>query len=199
MTSYGMRDVEIETHLGRSIDSEFWYYMRQGRAYTAAPDMANGGTGDTTSVAFVLPSDAARSATFAELQVAVGTRSWIRLYDTFDSAPTGGTSLAIQNVLLDRANGTPDPGRLTATQDPTFTAASTHTQELLGGGQGASAIGAAMSMPVVTVEPGRTLVLEVEKLTSGPDEVSLVPRWFETDAVYSERNTDPDFEEVVRG
>jgi len=199
MGSYGVRDVEVEAHLSRTAESEFRYYARHGRAYTATSLLSNASSGDTSAVQFSNPADSGTTAVFTLLQLSAASRSYARLYDTFDSGPTGGDALQVQNVRLDAGNGAPDVGSVTATQNPTYTGASTHTAELLPGGQGGNAVGAEMTMPAVLLEPDRRIVIEVEKLASGPDEVSLVPRWYEVPQVFSETNVDPPFDDVIRG
>lgn len=199
MGSLGPRDIEVEAHLGRTIDSEFYYYAKNEVAFIASEEFTNASIGDTVALSMMNPAGSGTTAMFALIRVSTASRSYARVYDTFDSGPTGGTAADVENVLLDTGNGAADTGEVTVEKNPTYTSASTHVAEPLGGGTGGNAIASAEAMPVLALEPDRDVVIEVEKLADGPDQVSITVRWFEIPAVLTDQNTDPKFEEAIRG
>jgi hypothetical protein len=102
----------------------------------------------------------------------------------------------VENVILDSANGSPDDGAVTARTGDSYTAASTHAAMLLGGGEGGVSVGGRGDMPLSAIEPGRSAVVEVEKLASGPDDVVITARWFEVPQVFSKEPVDPPLSEL---
>lgn len=199
MTSHGLRDVETEANVGRTVESEFNYYAKWGHAYITTHLGENTSTGDTTTLHLQNPEGSGVTGVFSLLNSTPAAPSTAYVYDRFSSAPTGGTESDIMNVRMDTEGGAADVGELVANAGVTFTAESTHASRVLGGGQGSGSIGASANMPVFALEPGREIVLEVEKRTNDGDDVSITARWFEVPVVYSEWPPDPDVEEVTRG
>jgi hypothetical protein len=202
MGSFGPRDIEVETHLGRTPESDFYYFAKQERGFVANPELTNPSSGDTSAMLLRNPSGSGKTAVFAGVSSTPTTRSYARIYDTFDSTPTAGTEAVIDNVLLGSADGSPpDTGAVEVSTDPTFSVTTPddiHMSDTVGGGTGNSSVGGSVELPILMLEPGRDAVLEVEKLTSGPDEVPMRARWFEVPVVYSDANTDPQIAETIR-
>lgn len=198
MTSFGLRDVEIETHLTRTIQSEFLYYSKSERAFIVSELEQNQSTGDTSNLHLKNPSESGVSAIFSLLQGAPSAPSLVTVYDQFSTAPSGGSTAEINNVLLDAAGGAPDSGEVTANTNVSFTESGTHTVKPEGGGRGSNAIGGSADMPVLSLEPGREIVLEVEKSETDGDYVGLTARWYEVPRVFSENGPDPKVDEATR-
>lgn len=202
MASYGTRDIEIEAHLSRTPESDFYFYAKQGLAFVANPELENGGTGDTSATLLRNPEGSGKTAMFAGVSSTPAARSYARIYDTFDEEPTAGTETVIDNVLLGSVDGgPPDSGVVEATVDPTYSVTppgDIHMSDTVGGGTGNSSVGGTAELPILMLEPGRDAVIEVEKLTTGPDEAPIRARWFEVPVVFSESNTDPPIEETIR-
>lgn len=199
MASFNIRDVEVEAHLGRTTDSEFLYYAKSGRAFTVSEELTNGAQGDTSTLHIKNPAGSGVSGIFTPVLADVADRSYARIYDSFSTAPSGGASAAVQNVLLDSAGGAPDTGELTSNTGVSFTESSTHVSKLVGSGVGGNSIGGGVDLPVLALEPDREIVIEVEKLGTGNDEVTITVRWFEAPVVYSEESEDPKVGDVTRG
>lgn len=199
MASGGQRDMEVEAHLGRTIESEFLYYAKSELAFKVSEELENANTGETVTLHLKNPEGSGVTAVFPPVRVSTAARSYVRVYDTFSAAPSGGTSADVQNVLMDAGNGPPDTGEITAQTDVTFTESSTHIADLVGSGVGAGAAGGATTFPLAGLEPGRQIVIEVEKLSTGPNEVPITARWYEVPVVYSQQTSDPKITEVTRG
>lgn len=198
MAGGAQRDIEVETHLCREVSSEFWYFLKNERAFIVSEEFTNANTGDTSAIWFENPSDSGESAVFSSVSVSASSRSYARIHDGFSTAPSGGSDANLQNILLDSAGGAPDVGVVTAKTGPSYTADETHERELVPGGAGSAAVGGRVEAPVLVLEPDREIVVEVEKLASGGDDVSVTAQWFEIEKVYSESNTDPPTGEVIR-
>lgn len=196
MASGGQRDIQIESHLGRTVSSEMWYFSRAERAFIVSEEYTNSSTGETATMTLSNPSGSGVTAIFSPIQPSAAVRSYVRVYDEFSTAPSGGGDAGVQNVLLDAAGGAPDTGEVTASRGDTFTASDTHVSETIAGGTGATAIGSARDMPVLALEPSRTIVVEVEKLASGPDPVTITARYFEVPQIFSEETEDPPVSEA---
>lgn len=198
MASHGTRDVEIETHLCRTVSSETWYFAKSEQAFIVSEEYTNASTGDTVSLTLSNPSGSGTTAVFSPMNISALAQSYIRVYDEFSTAPSGGNSSDVQNVLLDSSGGAPDTGDVTADRNQSFAESATHASRVIGGGAGEGSIGASSDLPVLALEPDRTIVIEVEKLASGSDPVTITARWFEVPQVYSETTTDPPISDAVR-
>lgn len=199
MASGGTRDVEVEGHLSRTIQSEFLFYAKSERAFLTSTLLENASTGDTSNLHLSNPSGSGVSAIFSLLVGSPSARSVARVYDEFSTNPSGGSSVEVDNVLLDSAGGAPDSGEVSAATDVSFSGSGTHAVDTVGGGEGAPSVGGSANMPVLALEPDREIVLEVEKTASDGNDVALTARWYEVPVVYSEVPEDPEIGEVTRG
>ena len=202
MASYGTRDIEIETHLTRTPESDFYFYAKQEHAFIVNPELENASEGDTAAVLLRNPADSGHSAVFSGVSSTPSTRSYARIYDTFDETPTAGDADVIDNVLLGSEDGgPPDSGVVEASRDPTYSVTppeDIHMSAVVGGGTGNNSIGGSVELPILMLEPGRDAVIEVEKLSTGPDETPIRARWFELPVVFSQSNEDPPIGETIR-
>jgi hypothetical protein len=173
-----------------------WYFARASEAYITTAELANASAGETAPLTLINPSGSGVTAVFAPIEVSTLGQSISRVYDTFDTAPSGGADATVENVILDSDNGSPDDGEVTARTGDSYTAASTHAAMLLGGGEGGVSVGGRGDMPLLAIEPGRSAVVEVEKLASGPDDVVITARWFEVPQVFSKEPVDSPLSEL---
>lgn len=199
MASGGQRDIEVEAHLGRTTESEFLYYAKSERAFKVSEELTNTSQGDTTNLHVANPAGSGVTGVFTPIMAEAADRSYARVYDSFSTAPSGGNSADVQNVLMDASGGAPDTGGLTAKTDVSFTESSTHISRLVGSGVGGNSLGGAENLPVLALEPGREIVIEVEKLGTGNNQVPITARWYEAPVVYSEEPEDPAIDDVTRG
>lgn len=199
MASGGQRDIEVESHLGRTTESEFLYYAKSERAFKVSVELTNASQGDTATLHIENPPGSGVSGIFAPIMAEAADRSYARVYDSFSTAPSGGTATDVQNVLLDSAGGAPDTGELSANTGVSFTESATHASRLVGSGVGGNSLGGSESLPVLALEPDREIVIEVEKLGTGNNQVPITARWYEAPVVYSEESEDPEVGDVTRG
>jgi hypothetical protein len=107
-----------------------------------------------------------------------------RLYDSFSSAPSGGTTLDIENLLLDEDDAA-DPGSMTARQDASFTSSGTHTERIIAtAGPGPGGL-ANFTEVAPTIEPSRDVVFEITNTSGGSGRASIEVVYYEEDTVYS--------------
>lgn len=91
------------------------------------------------------------------------------VYDQFSSSPTGGTEVAVDNLLMDTGgeNGS-TAGGVTINRGVTFTeSGSPHFEAVLpSGGMGANTTGGEGTATEPLIEPGREIVMELTNTSS---------------------------------
>lgn len=197
MASGGQRDIEIQASLCRSAATELWHWTRAERAHIVSEEFTNADAGDTATLALSNPADSGETAVVFGA-VSVTAESYVRVYDGFDTAPSGGTTVNVQNLLLDSAGGAPDSGVVTAARGVTFTESATHISEPIGGGSGTQAIGGSVGSLLLALEPDREVVIEVEQLNAGDTSnvLMITAKWFEVLRVFSEESTEYPTDEI---
>lgn len=150
---------EPKRHIGR-------FHTRRGRgdgyvAYNTAQVASGGGTlnihiaNETTGIAVEVH----------RFIVSSQFRGAYAVYDEFSSAPSGGTTDGIDNLLLDSDGGSPDTGSMTINYGVTFTESNTHILETLpsggGGGSGIGTTGGSSRGTEPVIEPGREVVIQL--------------------------------------
>lgn len=202
MTGMSDGDISDQIYMTRTVDTEFYYFAKRGQGYIVNPEQENASTGDTVSLLLRNPSGSDTTAVFAGVNSTAAARSYIRVYDTFDSPPTAGTSAVIDNVVLDSSGGgSPTQGTIEASTNPTFsvtTPGDIHISDVVGGGTGSAASSGSATLPILMLEPGRDAVVEIEKLASGPNEAPIRARWFEVPTVFSERTEQRPYDELYQ-
>ena len=188
MTSFGTRDLEIQSAAGRTAQSEQWHHTKQEDAYLANEELSNASVGDTVAMLLENPADSGTSGVVAGAFGNPSAKSIIRIYDSFDGDP-GGDPATVQNDLLDTGGeGEQDVGALNAATNVTYTPSGDPFASFIVGGSSTgrtSISGRAAFLPLI-IEPDRRIVLEVEKLESDGDEVVISLDWFEVPIVFSE-------------
>jgi hypothetical protein len=199
MASGGQRDIEVQSALSRTALSEMWYWARDERAFIVSEEYTTADTGDTATLHLKNPSGSEETAVFI-VTTAPTVQSYVRVYDEFSTAPSGGSDTTVQNILLDSGGGAPDSGVVTAATGVSFTASSTHIAQPIGGGQGAQSVGGSENLLLFGLEPDREVVIELEQLVSGDtsNESAITARWFEVPQVFSDTTADYRTEEIYR-
>jgi hypothetical protein len=195
MASYGTRDIEIQAAMGRTALSDQYYATLAEESYLASKEYTIGSVGNTATLTIVNPAGSGTSTPIAPVTVDARVASYGRIYTEFTDAPSGGTEVTPTNTLA-ATGGDSDTTALTVRRGDTFTADGGTTSRLVSGGGGGSAIGGTQSLAAAVLEPGRELVVEVEKLENGGDELTITARWFEIPVVLSETNIDYPLTEV---
>lgn len=197
MTSFGLRDVEQQVFLGRSPIGDAWYFTRAELSFIVSEEYTNTSAGDTSNLHFIVDSTADASAVVTGLEGNPSAFSAIRVYDAFDGDVTGGTEVDMDNDLLDSAGTATSSDIVTVTRGVTFTSTNTMFTRYVGGGKGASRGAGAAQTPPFIVEPGREVVVEVEKVDTDGDELAINIRWHEPPIVFSTTDLPFDPEDTV--
>lgn len=149
--------------------------------YTAAAD------GGTATLHLKNPAGNDETILFQDILVGTTRASTARIYDDFSTAPSGGSTAVIQNMLLDSANGSIDSGEMEANRGVSFTADSTQVVSLIGGGETKKSIGATGQPPLFAMEPGREIVVETTNNEVEQEQVAMTITYSEVDTVFSEQ------------
>lgn len=189
MASGGQRDIEIQAHVGRTALSENWYHAKWQESFLASEEYENTSVGDTSTLFVENPAGSGVTAVFSRLIGNPSAKSYVRVYDAFDADPSGGAAVDVENNLLDSSGeGEFDSGSITVQRGVSFTATNTFTSSITGGGVGEGTHSGRASMDPVMLEPGRRMLVEVEKLVSDGADVVIEASWFEIDTVFSEES-----------
>lgn len=161
------------------IDSFRFVKLKDGNAYTVSEVVSVSG-GGTTNIHVKNPSGSDTDLFVATVTVNGDGAFIARLHDDFSSAPSGGTSTEIQNLLMDTEKDSTDNGVAEVAQDVSFTSSSEHAVGVGGGGQGSSSVGMSVEHVTSIMEPDREIVLEVENTTTAEQNYSLTIAWAQT-------------------
>lgn len=140
--------------------------------------------GGTFNLQLSNPSSSGRSAVISGVRIGTTQRATARIWDSFSSAPSGGSSVTIDNLLMDTGGGT-DAGNMSANTDVSFTGTNTHAIQVLGGGQGGNTIGATARTETFIIEPDREIVVEITNNSSNDADIVITVVYFETATVFS--------------
>lgn len=152
-------------------------YDERGFVVTAQEDVA--ASGGTLNLSIQNPEGSNTEAFMQNVVVTTQFKGSMVMYDSFSSAPTNGTSVTVQNLLMDTASGTPDSGEMDANKNVTFTDDGTHLEQVIpSGGQGASQIGGAATGTDPILQPGREMVVEVTNTSASqaPGSINVIYR-----------------------
>jgi len=184
----------IEAAMNDALPARFQKAKREERLYTTTATASEAGgnlvssNGGTLNLALENPSDSGKSFEVAAFIPSANFAGWFRVYDAFDSGPSGGSSVTVDNVLMDTAN-TNGTSTMNARQGVTFTPDSSddpHIETLFeSGGTPSNQIsgGARTDNPIV--EPGRTIVAEAENTSGSTEPASVAVVFAEFNEVFS--------------
>jgi hypothetical protein len=128
---------------------------------------ANGGT---QTLHLKNPSANSNSIDVVRFLVSPQFAGEFAIYDSFSSAPSGGSSVSIDNLKMDAGGGV-DSGNMTMNSGVSFTADGTHLDiPTPGGGNGGNTVGELIEGTEPIIEPGREIVCELTN-QSGDDEL----------------------------
>jgi len=108
------------------------------------------------------------------------------IYDSFDAAPSGGTALSPDSLLLDE-NGAQTDTAMTVLEDATFTSdGDPHLQRpTTASGVGPNRQGTTGAFGDPLLEPGRSVVVELSNTDTDPGVASIAIEYAELDRVPS--------------
>ena len=160
--------------------SRLQHYKKQEQAFIT---FTRGTVADaaTQNLHIKNPADSGVTADIQQVTISPQFTGNMAIYDSFSSAPSGGTSTTIDNLRMDSDNTIPDVGNLTTQEQVSFTEDNTHIDiPIPGGGSGGSAIGGELHATKPLIDPGREIVIEAENTSGASSPVGIV-------AVYVER------------
>lgn len=163
-----------------TFDSNTTYYQkaRSGRAYIIS-ELYNISSGNTQNIHLRNPASNDMRFWVMEITVSSDTPYIANVHDVFDSSPTGGTEIKIQNVLLD-ADSDNNDGKAVANENVSFSSSSSHAVGVGGSGSGGQTGGFTISHPPIVIEPNREILLNVENTSSGSGNYALTIVYYET-------------------
>lgn len=96
----------------------------------------------------------------------------IDVWDTFTSAPSGGTAATIDNLLLD-SNQDNGMGQIDVLTGVSFTGENPHYQSVLPSGGPGGSFGGQLEEGAPLIEPGREIVVEVTNQSGSDDDAAI--------------------------
>jgi len=147
--------------------SAFARRREEMRGYVATHRFSMGG-GDTETIAITNPAGSGVVADIERFVISSQFRGQFDILDTFSAAPSGGTEVVIDNLVMDTdgSEGPEDDGSMSVVHSPSFTATgSSHFEGTIpsgGGSGGSSTTGGEGTASEPLIEPGRSAVIEIE-------------------------------------
>jgi hypothetical protein len=131
---------------------------------------ANGGT---SNLNITNPSDSGVIAYVDAMSVRSQFEGVVDVYDEFSTAPSGGSSGLIDNLLLDSDGGPADTGNMTVRSNVSFTSSGTHVIDILPSGGPGGKIGGQTTATEPIIEPGREIVIQATNQSGAADDVAF--------------------------
>lgn len=154
--------------------AQFEKARQEERAHVVSNREDVAASGGTSNIHFANPSGNHKEYHVHSFILVTQFRGQVTIYDTFSSAPTGGTSLTVDNLRMDTedVNGM---GTANANSNATYTASgSPHVEAVIpSGGEGGNTIGGQIQATSPIIEPGREIVIQVTNSTSTSRPASL--------------------------
>ena len=140
---------------------QYWKAKEQAFVASLATSVTSGGT---INIQLSNPADSTVALDVSQFLFSSQFKGQFKIYDQFDTAPSGGSAIGIDNLLMDSGGNGPDTGSATANSGVTFTPSGTpHFNSVLpGGGVGGTGTGGAGIGTEPIIEPGREVVLELQ-------------------------------------
>lgn len=129
-------------------------------------------SGSTGNVHIKNPSTSSATLWIADITISGDSAFVARVHDGFSSAPSGGTSAAIQALLLD-SESVDNDGEAIANRNVSYTSSSQHAVGVSGGGGSGSTVGGTREHALIAIEPGRELVVDVENTASNAGDYAI--------------------------
>ena len=131
-----------------------------GRAYITSTRKEVTSSGGTANLLIRNPVDSGVVAHVKAMSVSTQFEGVVDVYDSFTTAPSGGSNDGIDNLLMDKAD-TVDDGAMTTKTGVTFTAGDPHVVDVVSGGGPGGKVGGQLTPTEPIIEPDREIVIEV--------------------------------------
>lgn len=186
-------DTASRTRIASEENSRVEIYKQREQGFVASfidTDVAS--NGGTINMQITNPSDSGFDIDVVKFLFTSQFKGQFAVYDQFSSAPSGGSSVPVDNLLMDSGgdNGS-TAGGVTINRGVNFTSAdSPHYDAVLPtGGMGANTGGGAGTATEPLIEPGREIVLELTNNSTSNAPGSLGVVYLERDDTYGKLNS----------
>lgn len=153
---------------------------REERAFVASTQFTVTASGGTANMQLQNPAGSGLDANVQTMLVRTQFQGTVVVWDTFSTAPSGGTANGIDNLLLD-SEAQDDTGSMNVATDVSFTGSNAHVRDIIpSGGPGGNVGGEAMSTTPI-IEPDREVVLEVTNTSGSDAEAAITVVYVEED------------------
>lgn len=162
----------------------FWKRATLERGYIVAKSFTVAAEGGTANLHLENPDGTGVTAFFTAVEASTHFEALVEVFDSFSTAPSGGTAATTDNLLMDM-NSEDDQGNLNANTDVSFSGDHIHSQSAFGGGQGAQTVGATGGLPLFGMEENREIVIRITNQSSSSDDATITVSYFEIDELFS--------------
>lgn len=147
----------------------------RGHVVSVRESVAAGGT---LNLNLRNPTDNDHNANIQLLRVSTQFEAVVDVFDTYTTAPSGGTTPAVDNLLMDTAqdNG---GGSMTIRKNADFDGDNLHVVAVMPGGGSAGKVGGTQSQTAPLVEPDREIVMQVTNQSGSANDAALTIVWVE--------------------
>ncbi len=158
---------------------------RRDRAFIVSHTATVPKTTGTTNLHIKNPSDNTRTLQVHGLNIATQFPGFYTVYDRFSTAPSGGTSLTPQSMLMD-TDATPTTSVMVTNKNVTFSGNDYHSTEVFAAGGKTVKSGSMAQAEHPLIEPGRELVVELTNTSTDANDASVALTFCECPEVYSD-------------
>lgn len=146
---------------------------RDEDAFVASTRTEVSASGGTANINLRNPGGSGVIANVLAMTVRSQFEGTIDVVDEFSTAPSGGSSGVIDNLLLDTDGGPADVGSVEVRTGVSFTGSGTHVEDILPSGGPGGQIGGEATETNPIVEPGREFVIEATNQSETADDVAF--------------------------
>lgn len=152
---------------------------REENAFVASFREEVTASGGTSNINITNPSDSGFIAYVDTMSVRSQFEGIVDVIDEFSTAPSGGSTGLVDNLLMDSEGGPADVGNMTVRSNVSFTGSGTHVEDILPAGGPGGAIGGQTTETSPIIEPGREIVIEVTNQSGSANDVAFFVTYLE--------------------
>jgi len=157
---------------------------RRDRAFIVSFTDTVAKTSGTTNLHLKNPDHNTRSMQIHSMNIATQFPGFYTIFDSFSTAPSGGTVLDPQSMLVD-ATAEQTTSVMEANKNVTFSGNDYHSTEVFATGGKTAKAGGAVDAEHPLIEPGREIVIEVTNTSVDDNDASILVTLCECPEVYS--------------
>lgn len=153
---------------------------RQERGYIVSERATVTANGGTFNLNLDNPSGSGVNLIVTNVVVTTQFQGVYDAFDTFSTAPSGGSSITIDNLLMDTGN-IDGATQANAATDVTFTGNSPHISRVIPSGGGGGQIGGETDAEAPIIQPEREIVVEVTNRSGTDADASITVVYIEVE------------------